>query len=77
MAKMLTGDFEKTAKKRSSGSRPRTGTGYRLKLAVAFSDPLIWRSIQVPGRMTLGTLHRVIQVCMGWDNSDTPPVSGR
>ena len=21
--------------------------------------------------MTLGTLHRVIQVCMGWDNSDT------
>ena len=44
--------------------------GYRLKLAVAFSDPLIWRSIEVPGRMTLDRLHRVIQVCMGWDDSD-------
>ena len=72
MAKVLTGDFSRKQQKSAQQvSADEPVPGYRLTLAVAFSDPLIWRSIQVPGRMTLGTLHRVIQVCMGWDNSDT------
>ncbi len=72
MAKVLTGDFRgKQQKNRQQASADEQVPGYRLKLAVAFSDPLIWRSIQVPGTMTLAGLHEVIQACMGWDDSDT------
>ncbi len=72
MAKVLTGDFsrkQQNSAQRASADAPVPG--YRLKLAVAFSDPLIWRRIEVPGRMTLKGLHRVIQACMGWDDSAT------
>jgi hypothetical protein len=72
MAKVLTGDFSRKQQKNiQQVSADKPLPGYRLKLAVAFSDPLIWRSIQVPGTMTLAALHQVIQVCMGWDNRDT------
>lgn len=72
MAKLLKGDFsQKYRTKRQPHSNEGPIPGYQLKLAVAFSDPLIWRTIQVPGNMTLALLHKVIQVCMGWDDSDT------
>ena len=72
MAKLLKGDFsQKYRTKRQPYSGEGPIPGYQLKLAVAFSDPLIWRTIQVPGNMTLALLHKVIQVCMAWDDSDT------
>ena len=64
MAKVLKGDFTQkyqTNKQQRSIEDPIPG--YQLKLSVAFSDPLIWRTIQVPGKMTLALLHKVIQVC--------------
>jgi hypothetical protein len=42
---------------------------YILHISIAFSDPLIWRRIQVPGHFNLSQLHEVIQRCMGWSNS--------
>lgn len=45
--------------------------GYRLKIGVAFSDPLIWRTVVVPGTMTLARLHRVIQACLAWQDLDS------
>ena len=72
MAKVLTGDFRrKQQKNRQKDSAAEQVPGYRLTLAVAFSDPPIWRSILVPGTMTLAGLHQVIQACMGWDDRDT------
>ena len=72
MAKLLKGDF---SQKHRVKSQPHSSEGpipgYQLKLAVAFSEPLIWRTIQVPGNMTLALLHKVIQVCMGWHDSHT------
>jgi hypothetical protein len=32
-------------------------------------EPTIWRRLQVPGNASLGWLHAVIQVAMGWTNS--------
>ncbi len=46
----------------------RTGTTYQLKLTLKGSDPPIWRRIQVPD-LTLGELHDVLQVVMGWEDS--------
>ena len=46
----------------------RTGTIYQFKLTLKGSDPPIWRRIQVPD-LTLGELHDVLQVVMGWEDS--------
>ncbi len=40
-----------------------------LKITLIDSDPVIWRRIQVPTRLSLKKLHEVIQVVMGWQNS--------
>ena len=72
MAKILKGEFGKTKvapQEDSAADKPIPG--YQLKLAVPFSDPLIWRRIQVLGQLTLADMHQVIQVCMGWQDSDS------
>ena len=72
MAKILKGEFGKTkAVRPADGHMKKAIPGYQLKLAIPFSDPLIWRRVQVPGQMTLADMHRVIQICMGWQDSDT------
>ncbi len=72
MAKVLKGDFSrKQGDSRQQQSSKEVIPGYRLKLAVAFSDPLIWRTLEVPGSFTLAGLHEAIQICMGWDDNDT------
>ena len=41
---------------------------YQLNVALQDIDPPIWRRIQVWDDMTLGGLHRALQVVMGWEN---------
>ena len=72
MAKILKGEFGKTKDVApEKGETEKAIPGYQLKLAIPFSDPLIWRRVQVPGQLTLADMHRVIQICMGWQDSDT------
>ncbi len=42
---------------------------YQLRIALRDAHPPIWRRVLVPGTWTLGALHYVIQVAMGWTNS--------
>jgi hypothetical protein len=42
---------------------------YELRIDLVGSEPLIWRHVRVPQTITLGKLHRLIQVVMGWENS--------
>ena len=42
---------------------------YQLKVVLNGSKPAIWRRLQVPGSATLGWLHAVLQVAVGWTNS--------
>ena len=66
MAKVITGVFpEKEEKKEENKPVP----GYILEISIMFSDPLIWRRVAVPGSITLATLHRIIQLAMGWSDS--------
>jgi len=72
MAKVLKGDFsrrQKAAQAKPPGDRPVPS--YQLKISLVFSDPLIWRRLRVPGSMTLAGLHRTIQACMNWSDSET------
>ena len=42
---------------------------YQLKITLKDSKPPIWRRVLVPGSFSLGKLHRVIQIAMGWTDS--------
>lgn len=42
---------------------------YQLKITLSDSRPPIWRRVEVEGSISLGQLHGVIQIVMGWTNS--------
>jgi hypothetical protein len=44
-------------------------TTFELRIDLDGVDPAIWRTFVVPGDISLGELHLVIQVVMGWTNS--------
>ena len=41
---------------------------YQLKVTLNYSDPPIWRRLQVESHITLARLHYILQLVMGWDN---------
>ena len=59
----------KRATKRSSARRTPPGAVYQLELTLRGIRPPIWRRLLVPGDITLGRLHAVFQVAMGWEES--------
>ena len=44
-------------------------TSYLLKVTLEDMPHTIWRRFVVPSDMTLGRLHEVLQIVMGWQNS--------
>ena len=42
---------------------------YSLHIQLSGIDPPIWRKIVVPGAISLHTLHKMLQVVMGWENA--------
>ena len=41
---------------------------YQLKITLKNTKPPIWRRLLVDGDASLGDLHSVVQIAMGWDN---------
>lgn len=41
---------------------------FQLKILLDFIEPEIWRRVVVPDNFTLGDLHHIIQIAMGWQN---------
>lgn len=39
---------------------------WQLRIELIGIKPTIWRRVLVPGTVSLGKLHQVIQVTMGW-----------
>jgi hypothetical protein len=39
-----------------------------VRIDLVYTDPPIWRQVEVPTAMTLETLHYVVQIVMGWSN---------
>lgn len=68
MAQVIQGVFP-TPKKATDSKQDKSVPSYILHISITFSDPLIWRKIQIPGTCTLADLHDVIQTSMGWSDS--------
>lgn len=68
MAEVIQGVFP-TKKKNNQTKEDKAVPSYVLHISITFSDPLIWRRIQIPGTSTLADLHEVIQKSMGWSDS--------
>ncbi len=47
---------------------PPAEKAIQFKVALRYIRPPIWRRMVLPDNFTLGQLHDVIQVTMGWDN---------
>jgi hypothetical protein len=67
MAQVIKGVFSTT--KPSQPKEDKPVPSYIFHISITFSDPLIWRLIQIPGTCTLADLHDVIQRSMGWSDS--------
>ncbi|MGH9292454.1 MAG: plasmid pRiA4b ORF-3 family protein [Acidimicrobiales bacterium] len=53
------------------GYRPaprRSETAHNLRISLDGSFPRIWRDVTVPSELSLGELHSVIQIAMGWQD---------
>ncbi len=68
MANVIKGVFPELIKSTPS-AEDKPIPSYILNISITFSDPLIWRRVQVPGNYSLAQLHDVIQQSMGWSNS--------
>jgi len=45
----------------------RNASIYQVRIELAHSSPLVFRTVKVPGDLSLGGLHEVIQAAMGWE----------
>lgn len=69
MAKIIKGNFSAKQQTANAGKKKTPVGAYQLKVSLLYSEPLIWRRIQVPVNLTLARLHDVIQLCMGWTDT--------
>jgi hypothetical protein len=53
----------------SPRSVPPNASIYQIKVTLQHSKPPIWRRIQVRSDITLGKLHDILQIVMGWTDS--------
>jgi hypothetical protein len=60
---------EKAKKVTKKAKEETTAKIYQLRILLLDSEPEIFRRVLVAGDTPLDTLHRVIQVAMGWTNS--------
>lgn len=48
---------------------PATATTYQLKVTIAGTKPPVWRRFRVPGKLTLGELHSILQIAFEWTDT--------
>ncbi|MGC1720689.1 MAG: plasmid pRiA4b ORF-3 family protein [Isosphaeraceae bacterium] len=61
-------EAEVTGALESTPGSVRSSMIYRLRITLADIEPAIWRLVDVPD-CSLGELHEVIQIAIGWQNS--------
>lgn len=66
---IIQGNFGRRVKKvDGDAKKKKPAPRYQFHVSLAFSEPLIWRRIQVPAQINLKQFHKVLQTCMGWSD---------
>jgi hypothetical protein len=60
-------DYEEDHEEYHETEKEEARNIFVLRVSIKYIKPSIWRSIQVPGSYTLGDLHNIIQIAMGWE----------
>jgi len=63
---IIQADFSKRSALGKNKADKKVIPIYQFHVSLSFSEPLIWRRIQVPGNVTLKQFHKVLQLSMGW-----------
>jgi hypothetical protein len=66
--KSQQGNEEMTVQEKPS-KKQKMEKAVQFKVSLSFIRPPIWRRVLLPDNATLGDLHQVIQIAMGWSNS--------
>ncbi len=64
----LGGRVTPRAKSETAKASART-EWLQLRASVNYIEPPVWRRLQIPGSLTLGGLHHVLQTAFGWTDS--------
>jgi len=65
----FTGKYKEHGEKETHMGSYQSESRYYLRVQLLDIEPLIWRKIVVPGAISLHTLHKMLQVVMGWENA--------
>ena len=52
-----------------ANQQDKSSTLLTLRINLLDSNPAVWRRVEAPGWCTLGDVHAIIQIAMGWKNS--------
>lgn len=67
---IIKADFQgKKQRDATSSKKTEKIPGFQLRIELSYSSPPIWRTVNLPGTLTLSAFHRVIQACFGWDDT--------
>ena len=54
-----------------SGTEEKKIPGFQLRIELCYSSPPIWRTVNLPGTISLAAFHSIIQHCFGWQDEAT------
>jgi len=64
-------DFSRDKKAEGQIEEKKKIPGFQLRIDLCYSSPQVWRTVNVPGTLSLAGLHAVIQHCFGWPDEAT------
>jgi len=65
-------DFQRSRKDTDqSGKEEKKIPGFQLRIELSYSSPPIWRTVNLPGTISLAAFHSIIQHCFGWQDEAT------
>lgn len=70
--KVIQVEFPKHGKRKAKTKIRKlhsNGQSFQLAISLAYTDPEIWRRVEVPDSFSLAELHTLIQLVMGWQDS--------
>jgi len=65
-------DFQRSRKSANPAEKEKKKIpAFQLRIELSYAAPPIWRTVNLPGTLSLAAFHTVIQHCFGWQDEAT------